>query len=151
FNGFKNMSNPEAMDTAQLARNIAEGKGYKTLVVRPFSVYLLERAYADDHGPSPVGDRTDRGQLHDMHPDISNAPGYPSALAAMMKMFPAMRYQQAGQGGLNIGAKHYNIWNYKGEFWMYAPDFWISLFNQAIFIAMAVVLFFFARWLFDRR
>ncbi len=40
--GFKNMSNPEAMDAAQVARNLAEGKGYKTLCIRPFSVYLLE-------------------------------------------------------------------------------------------------------------
>src|ERR1700733_5667470 len=72
--GFKNMSNPEAMDSAQLARNIAEGKGYKTLCIRPFSVYLLESAYASRSGPAPIGDRTDRGQIHDLHPDISNPP-----------------------------------------------------------------------------
>ena len=55
--GFKNMNNPEAMDSAQLARNIAEGKGYKTLCIRPFSVYLLESAYANRFGPAPIGDR----------------------------------------------------------------------------------------------
>src|SRR5207245_8802813 len=40
---FKNMGTQEAMDSAQLARNIAQGKGYTTLFVRPFSMYLFKK------------------------------------------------------------------------------------------------------------
>ena len=32
---YKNFSTAEAMDSAQLARNIAEGKGFTTLFIRP--------------------------------------------------------------------------------------------------------------------
>src|SRR5471032_1081584 len=41
---YRNFSTPEAMDSAQLARNIAEGKGYTTLFIRPFSLYLVKKA-----------------------------------------------------------------------------------------------------------
>ena len=147
--GFKNMSNPEAMDTAQLARNVAESKGYKTLFVRPFSVYLLQNAYADQHGVAPLGDHTDRGQLRGMHPDLANAPVYPLVLAGLMKTSSALRYQAAGTATLNLGAKHVNVWNHGGGFWIYPPDFWISLFNQFIFLTTVVALFFIARQLFN--
>ena len=51
---YRNLATAEAMDSAQLARNLAQGKGYTTLFVRPLSVYLLEthsrqtNATADD-------------------------------------------------------------------------------------------------------
>src|SRR5580693_11475 len=63
FRGFKNMSNPEAMDTAQLARNLAEHKGYTTLFVRPFSMFLFQRTAEEKLGPVPVGDKSDRSRL----------------------------------------------------------------------------------------
>src|SRR6267142_2092118 len=40
---YRNLSAPEAMDSAQLARNISEGKGYSTLFLRPFSLYLVQK------------------------------------------------------------------------------------------------------------
>ncbi len=40
---FKNMGSQEAMDSAQLARNLAQGKGYTTGFIRPFSMFLLRR------------------------------------------------------------------------------------------------------------
>ena len=43
FRGMKNFNTQEAMDSAQLARNLAEGKGYTTLFIRPFSVYLIQK------------------------------------------------------------------------------------------------------------
>ncbi len=147
--GFKDMSDPEAMDTAQLARNIAEHKGYTTYFVRPFSIYLLQKAYADEHGPAPVGDLTDRGQLHGMHPDLANPPVYPLLLAGLMKLSPAFRYQVAGAATINVRGKPVNIWNSGGGFWIYPPDFWISLFNQFLFMIMAVMVYFLARRLFD--
>ena len=37
---FRNFTNPEAMDAAQLGRNIARGRGYTTQFVRPLSIAL---------------------------------------------------------------------------------------------------------------
>jgi 4-amino-4-deoxy-L-arabinose transferase-like glycosyltransferase len=149
--GFKNMSNPEAMDTAQVARNIAEHKGYSTLFIRPFSMYLLERAYAEKNGQTPISEfmKLDPSQIRGMHPDLANPPVYPIMLAGLMKVSGSMRYQPAGSATLKIGSKSYNPWNQGKPFWFYPPDFWISLFNQFLFMAAVVLLFFLARRLFD--
>ncbi len=40
--GYRNFATQEAMDSAQLAHNIAEGNGYTTLFIRPFSLYLVQ-------------------------------------------------------------------------------------------------------------
>src|SRR5437016_12992330 len=40
---FRNFSTQEAMDNAQLARNIAQGHGFTTDFIRPLSFYLLQR------------------------------------------------------------------------------------------------------------
>jgi hypothetical protein len=53
WRAFRNMGTQEAMDSAQLARNIAEGNGYNTLFVRPFSIFLLQRQAAVAHGIAP--------------------------------------------------------------------------------------------------
>ena len=37
----KNFSSMDAMDSAQLARNIAEGRGYTTHFIRPISIAVL--------------------------------------------------------------------------------------------------------------
>ena len=42
LHAYRNLAAPEAMDAAQLARNISEGKGYTTLFIRPFSLYLVQ-------------------------------------------------------------------------------------------------------------
>jgi hypothetical protein len=138
--GFKNMSNLEAMDAAQLARNISEHKGYKTFFVRPFSIFLLERAATEKYGPTPIGEQNDRAQIRGMHPDIANAPVYPLVLSALMKVVP-FKYP--------VGAPK-SIWNRSGTFWMYEPDFVISVFNQVLFMIAVVMVFFLARSLFDK-
>src|SRR5665647_2367703 len=40
---YRNFSSPEAMDAAQVARNVAEGRGYTTEFIRPFSLYLVQK------------------------------------------------------------------------------------------------------------
>src|SRR5580704_7674808 len=80
--GFKNMSNLEAMDAAQLARNIANHKGFKTLFVRPLSLFLIQKANIERMGPPTLGDTRDRSLIRDMHPDLANPPVYPVMLAA---------------------------------------------------------------------
>src|SRR5687767_7454889 len=74
---FRNFTNAEAMDAAQLGRNISEGRGYTTYFVRPLSISLTREARADK---SPL--------LKEGHRDISNPPVYPLVLAALLKMTP---------------------------------------------------------------
>ncbi|HMJ90825.1 MAG TPA: glycosyltransferase family 39 protein [Candidatus Acidoferrum sp.] len=75
---FKNFSTEEAMDAAQLARNIADGEGFTTRLIRPFSMFLISRQRADK---DPL--------IKKAHPDIMNAPVYPVLLAAVVKLTPA--------------------------------------------------------------
>jgi len=42
FSCLQNMFTPEGMDAAQLAHNIADGKGYTTQCIRPLSLYLVQ-------------------------------------------------------------------------------------------------------------
>src|SRR5437773_12008206 len=39
----RNLSTREGMDNAQMAFNIAEGRGFTTYCIRPFSIYLLNK------------------------------------------------------------------------------------------------------------
>src|SRR5688500_5050796 len=74
---FKNFSNPEAMDSAQLARQIAEGKGYSTRFSRPLSIKLIQNKQGEQSKP-----------LSGLHPDLINAPMFPLIEAALMKVLP---------------------------------------------------------------
>ena len=59
---FRNMGTQEARDYAQLGRNIAEGKGYTTLFIRPLSIRLLQdRAAANPPLDARGRARTRRG------------------------------------------------------------------------------------------
>jgi hypothetical protein len=138
---FKNMGTQEAMDSAQLARNISQGKGYTTLFVRPFSMYLFKRE--NEMAPGAVDKRLpELTRIKDRHPDISNPPVYPFVLAGLMKVLP---FNYA------ISSKPKMFWNSKGEFWRYQPDFLISVFNQMLFFGAIVLFFFLARRCFDAR
>jgi len=80
---YKNFSTTEAMDSAQLARNIAEGKGFTTLFIRPLSIHLVEQRQIG------VAQRTnDFALLKSGHPDLANPPVYPTLLAGLMKVLP---------------------------------------------------------------
>ncbi|MDP7013813.1 MAG: hypothetical protein QF927_07505, partial [Verrucomicrobiota bacterium] len=85
----QNFTSPEAMDSAQLARNLSEGRGYTTRFIRPLSVDILRQ-----HGA--ISDEAPRAAL----PDITNPPLYPLLLAGWMKVLPfefeageSLRYQ----------------------------------------------------------
>ncbi len=78
----RNFLAPEAMDNAQLARNLAEGRGYTTSFIRPLSLHLL-RENIREHGGDP------RGILEFAHPDLENPPVYPALLAGLFKALPA--------------------------------------------------------------
>lgn len=78
----RNFSAPEAMDLAQLARNLAEGRGYTTWNIRPLSIHLLQ-----EHDRARGGDG--KGLLLKPHPDLANPPVFPVAVAGLMKILPA--------------------------------------------------------------
>jgi hypothetical protein len=136
---FKNMGTQEAMDAAQLARNIAQGKGYTTLFIRPFSIFLVKKHNLETQGAPVVGKVADLAKLGNMHPDLANPPVYPVVLAALMKVLPFDYTVSTTK----------RFWSLGGGFWRFEPDFLISLFNQLLFLALVVLVFFLARRLFD--
>ena len=60
WRAFRNMSTQEAMDSAQVARNISQGKGFTTLFIRPFSMYLLTRHCQEVQAAPAPGPRSRR-------------------------------------------------------------------------------------------
>jgi hypothetical protein len=136
---FKNMATQEAMDTAQLARNIAQGKGYTTLFIRPFSMFLVKKHNLETQGQPPLGKVADLAQIRGMHPDLANPPVYPVVLAGLMKVLPF---------NYTISTTK-PFWSYNRSFWRFQPDFLIALFNQLLFLVLIALVFLLARRLFD--
>src|SRR5450432_3211818 len=88
FHSTRNFSSQEAMDSAQLARNISEGKGYTTVFIRPFSLYLVQAYNEAKTSGALTNADFDFAQIKTAHPDIANAPVYPVVLAGLMKVLP---------------------------------------------------------------
>jgi hypothetical protein len=144
---FKNLSAPEAMDAAQLARNIADGQGYSTSFVRPLSMHLVFRSVTNrladlqpdeqgrpTHAPTAEQSRLIRLiHLEEPHPDLANPPVYPLLLAGWLKLLPFDYAAPATGQSTRI----------------YRPDLWIAFLNQALFVLAGVMLFGLARKLFD--
>lgn len=158
WRGFRNLNNQEAMDAAQVARNLATGHGFTTHFIRPFSLTLVKNHNQDRSLTTDTNERPDFAQLKDvMHPDLANPPVYPLFLAGAMKVLP-FDYQ------VNVTKPFWSIPNPQlanltpeqlkqtpaRQFARYQPDFLIALLNQALLILNAVVAFFLARKLFDR-
>jgi hypothetical protein len=138
FRAYRNLDTPEAMDAAQLARNISEGKGYTTLFIRPLSVYLVQkRNQAKSGGQADAS--ADLARLKTMHPDLANPPVYPVALAVLMKVLP-FHY------AVNVTKP---FWSDGGRFSIYEPDFLIALFNQMLLMIVVALTFLIAQKLFD--
>jgi hypothetical protein len=138
---FRSFSTQEAMDSAQLARNLAQGKGYTTLFIRPFSLYLFSTRYQETHGVLELGSNPDQTQIRTNHPDIANAPVYPLVLVGLMKVLP-FQYE--------IPSKPKPFWTPYGRFVRYQPEFLITVFNQVLFLIVVWLVFLLARRLFDR-
>jgi 4-amino-4-deoxy-L-arabinose transferase-like glycosyltransferase len=139
WRAFRNMATQEAMDMAQLGRNIAQGKGYTTLFVRPFSIYLVKQRNRERGTAPAAGKLADPGELRGMHPDLANPPVYPVVLAALMKVLP-FDY---------TASSTVRFWSSGGRFWWFEPDFLIAVFNQLLLLASVALVFFLARRLFD--
>lgn len=115
----RNFNAPEAMEAAQLARNLARGEGFTTQVVRPLTIQLVE---------DRLGVEARLGRQP--HPDLVNPPLYPLVLAAWMKLVPF----------------NYEI---EGYFWRYSPEVWITLFNQLMYLVLCWQVWRLARRLLD--
>jgi hypothetical protein len=139
FRAWTNFSTPEAMDSAQLARNIATGHGYTTLFVRPLSIYLVQEKNQGKSATSFGGGDADYALVKTAHPDLANPPVYPMVLAGLMKILPFHFAVNLKSGFLA----------YNGVFWRYQPDFLISVFNELLLVVTAAVVFFIAKRLFD--
>jgi 4-amino-4-deoxy-L-arabinose transferase-like glycosyltransferase len=146
YHCYRNMASPTAMDAAQLAHNIASGRGYTTQFIRPLSIYLVKQKNRNAADNDPA-------RLNSGHPDLANPPVYPVVLAGLMKVLP-FHYDTALKGA---------FWAQKSTFWSepdpgapggrrgtrYQPDFLIALFNQFLFLVLLALVFFWARRLFD--
>jgi hypothetical protein len=119
---YQSFASEEAMETAQLARNLARGRGYTTQTIRPLSIYLLRKQ-------APPGQAA--GVLSRPVPDLCTPPAYPVLLAGLMAILP-----------LDFIATQY---------WEFAPERWIAVFNQMLFFVAVLLLFRIARRLFDAR
>ncbi len=136
---YRNLATPEGMDAAQLARNLAEGKGYTTLFIRPLSLYLVQR-HNESGAPVPLaGANLDFARIKTAHPDLANPPVYPVLLAGLMKILP-FHYAVNMKGP---------FWSDDGKFARYQPDFLIAVFNQILLVAAVLMVFFIARKMFD--
>jgi hypothetical protein len=136
---YRNMATPEAMDAAQLARNLSEGKGYTTQFIRPFSLYLLQKHNQGNAAFVLTNGSSDFAQIKTTQPDISNPPVYPLVLAGLMKVLPF-------QYPVNLKS---TFWANNGGFWRYQPDFFIAIFNEVLLLVVVVLTFFLAKNLFD--
>jgi hypothetical protein len=139
LHAYRNFSTPEAMDTAQLARNIADGKGYTTLFIRPFSLYLVQEHNEAEQASAPLRAGADFAQVQTAHPDLANPPVYPLVLAGLMKV---LNFQY------DVETKK-PFWTEDGHFLRYQPDFLIAVFNELLLLVVVALTFFLARKLFD--
>jgi len=138
LSAYRNFSSPEAMDAAQVARNLATGRGYSTDLIRPFSLYLMRKH--NQNLPAATTNRADLAQLNTPHPDLANAPVYPTVLAAMMKVWsPDWKAET-----------HAPFWSEGGRFVRYAPEFFIAIFNQLLLLVVVILTFRVTLKLFDR-
>jgi len=136
---YRNFATQESMDSAQLARNIAEGQGYTTLFVRPFSLYLVQSHNQAKAADALASAGADFAQVKTVHPDLANPPVYPLVLAGLMKVLPF-------QYPLNLKSA---FWSDNGSFSRYEPDFLIALFNEVLLLVVVALTFFLAQKLFD--
>ncbi len=122
------LSKREAIDMAQLARNIARGEGFTTHVIRPLSLWQLEQNGWD------IQDKDTRNRLINELPDISNPPLYPFVLAQLFKVLPK------------------SMFKYNEADHIFPAERWIILpFNQLCLLASVLLTYLWAKRLFDGR
>ena len=137
---YRNFANPEAMDAAQVARNLSAGNGFTTEFIRPFSVYLIQKHnHASAPNQTALTNAFDFAQIQGRHPDLANAPVYPLLLAGLWKLHtPDWKVEM-----------HKTFWSEGGRFTRYPPEFFIAIFNQILLLVVVLLTFLVARKIFD--
>jgi len=119
---FRGLEKREAIDMAQLARHIARGEGFETGVIRPLSLWQL-KTYRADHNP-----------MFENHPDLYNPPLYPLMLAGLFRFMAPAKFE----------AKVNDL--------LYGPERWVIVpFNQLCLLLTLLLVYWWARQLFDQR
>jgi hypothetical protein len=119
---FRGLEHREAMDMAQLARNISRGQGFTTYVIRPLSLWQLKES-APDH----------KQRLMD-HPDLINPPLYPLVLAGLFKLLPAEKFAMPTDDRV------------------FVPERWVIVpFAQICLLLSILLVYLWAKQLFDAR
>lgn len=123
FNGLRT---PEAMDLAQQARQLAEGKGFTTLVIRPLALWQV-RANLDSKAPPVTA-----------FPETLTPPLYPVLLAGCFKL--GMVSQAVS---FNLPAEALK------DFRTFPPDFVVLILQMCLLIGATFVVFAWAEKQFD--
>ena len=140
LSAYRGFFTPEAMDAAQVARNLADGRGYVTDFIRPFSVYLIQKHNHEIRaGQIQTTNAVDFAQINGPHPDLANPPAYPTVLAGLMKLTnPDWKAEM-----------HEPFWSAGGKFLRYKPEFCVAIFNQLLLLAAVALTFLIARKILD--
>ncbi len=138
---YHGLSDPQSMDNAQLARQIARGKGFTTEFLRPRAVSQLHD-FAVSQAPvsGKSGDLFPSNQFPPgtprILPDTYNAPGFPYVLATWF-MLVHPDFDQPATGIRDA--------------LMYSPDRCIPILNQIFLLMTAFVVFIMGLRFFDQR
>ena len=136
---YRNFNSPEAMDAAQVARHLSEGKGYTTDFIRPFSLYLMRKHNQAGHPGNLTATNADFSQITHSHPDLANPPVYPTVLAGLFVLtHPEWKAET-----------HKSFWAQGDHFARYAPEFFIAIFNQLLLMVVVALTFLLAKNIFN--
>ncbi len=139
LSSYRGFNSAEAMDAAQVARNLASGKGYTTDFIRPFSVFLIQKHNHDMHlGEIQMSNTVDFAELDGGHPDLANPPVYPTLLAGLIKLWPPEWKAQTREP----------FWSEGGRFQRYQPEFHIAIFNQLLLVVVVALTYLLTQKLF---
>ena len=142
---FRAFSEPEAMEYAQLARNMSRSEGMTTQVVRPSSIrFLIENGKMvsarteaevkkDQENADTADEAVEAGHPQIMsHPDILHPPVYPMVLSAWFKIFN-VDFEPEKEGG------------------KYGPELMIVAFAHMCTVLTGIFIWMLGRVLFDNR
>lgn len=128
FLSFRGLNSPEAMDQAQVARQIARGEGQTTKFFRPIDII-------DQHRTLP-GKKIDKKALpFDKLPDTFNAPLHTHVLAAALRVSGYHKFEEKRMDG--------EVTN------IYGGDRVVAATSMAFFVLSLVLAYFLFAQLFD--
>ncbi len=119
---FRGLLSEEAMETGHLARQIAEGRGFTTLFIRPFHIYLLEK-HEGEHR-----------ELALRQPEIGQAPLYPYLLGNVFRLTGTKYDFPTGQ-----------------TFFQFGPDAKMCVVSELLLLLSVLVFYLTARRVVERR